>query len=246
MGRTGAWISILVVAVLSLTILSQTCPSEQFSAVFTASVDLTYDTTLAYPQDDPELVFFKTIMKFSDTAIQHTVDDAIQFFNDRYGLDFSASTPNEKNERFFENAKMSPFIVPPEVDYIVTINSWFQSGNIRSTCYPIRDGGFQVSFSANQTLRGSYGGPTGKPAGLLVYGFYSIEVCKQSPIIIQYQSATPYRIEPIDGIAIANSELYNRVLGHGRAQGIIIVIPDPDEPGRLRVTLRSTFTFPAL
>ena len=223
MHRTGAWISILVVAVLSLTILSQTCPSEQFSAVFTASVDLTYDTTLAYPQDDPELVF-----------------------NDRYGLDFSASTPNEKNERFFENAKMSPFIVPPEVDYIVTINSWFQSGNTHSMCYLIRDGGFQVSFSANQTLRGSYGGATGKPAGLLVYGFYNIEVCKQSPVIIQYQSATLYRIEPIDGIAIANSELYNRVLGHRRAQGIIIVIPDPDEPGRLRVHSPKYLHIPSL
>ena len=46
MHRTGAWISILVVAVLSLTILSQTCPSEQFSAVFTTSVDLTYDASL--------------------------------------------------------------------------------------------------------------------------------------------------------------------------------------------------------
>ena len=247
MQKTTAWISILVFAVSSLTVLSQTCPSEPFSAVFTASIDQTFDTLLGFAQDDPELVFFKTYMQFRDTAIQHTVDDAIQFFNDRYGLDFSASTPNEKNERFFENAKMSPFILPPDkVNNIVTINNWFRSGNIRSTCYLVRDGGFQVSFSANQTLRGSYGGATGKPAGPLVYGFFNIEVCKQSPIIIQYQSATPFRIEPIDGIAIANVELYNRVLGHGRAQGIVTVIPDPDEPGRSRVSARSTFTFPTL
>ena len=250
MHRTGAWISILIVAVLSLTVLSQTCPSEPFSAVFTASIDQTFDTLSAFPQDDPELVFFKTYMKFGDTAIQHTVDDAIQFFKDRFGLDFSTSNPNEKNERFFENAKMNPFILPPdEVNYIVTINNWFRSGNTRSTCYLIRDGGFRVTFSANQTLRGSYGGDTGKPASdILVYGFYNIEVCKQNSIIIQYQCGTPFRIEPVDGIAVFNSELYNRVLGHGRAQGIVIVIPDPaaDEPGRFRVTLRSTLTFPAL
>ena len=248
MDRTGAWIFILVVAVSSLTVLSQTCPSEPFSAVFTASIDQTFDTSSV--QDDPELVFFKTIMKFSDTAIQRTVDDAIQFFKDRFGLDFSASTPNEKNERFFENAKMSPFFLPPDkFNYIVTINNWFRSGNTRSTCYPIRDGGFRVTFSANQTLRGSYGGSVGKPAGLtdlLVYGFYNIEVCKQSPIIIQAQSGTPVRTEPIDGIRILNMELNNSVLGRGRAQGIVITTTDPDKPGQFRVTLRNTFTFPAL
>ena len=247
MDTTGAWIPILVVGVSSLTLLSQTCPSEPFSAVFTTSFDQTFDTLSGFVQDDPELDFFKTYMQFRDTAIQHTVDDAIQFFKDRFGLDFSASTPNGKNERFFENAKMSPYVLPPdEFNYIVTVNNWFRSGNTRSTCYLIRDGGFEVTFSANQTLRGSYGGATGKQAGLLSYGFYNIEVCKQSPIIIQYQSATPFRIEPIDGIGIINCELYNRVLGHGRAQGIVTVIPDPDEPGRSRVSARSTFTFPAL
>ena len=129
-------------------------------------------------------------------SMQRTVDDAIQFFKDRFGLDFSASTPNEKKEQFFENAKMSPFILPSDkVNYIVTVNNWIGSGNTRSTCYLIRDGGFQVSFSANQTLRGSYGGSVGKPAGLtdlMVYGFYNIEVCKQSPIIIQVQSGTHF------------------------------------------------------
>ena len=248
MHRTGAWISILVFAVSSLTVLSQTCPSEPFSAVFTVSLDQTFDDPSAIHQDDPELVFFKTHMRFRDTAIKHTVDDAIQFFNDRFGLDFSTSTPNEKNERFFENAKMSPFIVPAdEVNFIVTINNWIQSGNTRSTCYLLHDGGFQVTFSANQTLRGSYGGDTGKPAAdILIYGFYNIDVCQQSPIIIQYQSGTPFRVEPVDGIGTVNCELYNRVLGHGRAQGIGIVIPDPDEPGRFRITIRNTFTFPAL
>ena len=248
MHRAGVWISVLVVAVSSLTVLSQTCPSESFSAVFTASIDQTVDSLLDLVHDDPELVFFKTYMQFRDAAIQHTVDDAILFFNDRFGLDFSASTPNEKNERFFENAKMSPFILPPDkVNYIVTSNNWFQSGNTRSTCYLIRDGGFRVTFSANQTLRGSYGGDTGKSAAdILVYGFYNIDVCQQSPIIIQYQTGIPFRIEPVDGIGVFSNELYNRVLGHGRAQGITMVIPDPDEPGQSRVSVRSAFTFPAL
>ena len=242
------WIHILLVAVwCQQEVLSQACPSEPFTAVFTASLDQTLDSP-EIAKDDPELTFFKTIMQFRDAAIQHIADDAIQFFNDRFGVDFSDSTPNQQNERFFENAKMSPFIVVSN-DFIVTVNNWFQSGNIHSACYPIRVGGFRVTFSAEQTLHGSYGGATGKPAGVtngLLYGFFSIEVCKQSPIIIQLQSATPFRIEPIDGIGIFNTEAYNRVLGHGRSQGVSIAIPDPDEPGRFRVTLRNTFTFPAL
>ena len=135
-------------------------------------------------------------MQFRDAAIQHTVDDAIRFFNERFGLDFSASNPNQQNERFFENAKMSPFI-PVSNDYVVTVNNSFQSGNTRSACYLIHEGGFQATFSAEQTLRGSYGGVTGKPAGVtnaVIYGFVSIEVCKQSPIIIQIQSGTPFHI----------------------------------------------------
>ena len=81
-------------------------------------------------------------MQFRDEAIQHTVDDAIQFFNDTYGLDFSASAPNTRNERFFENAKMSPFISLPDANYIVTEKNWIRNGNTRSTCYVVHDGGF--------------------------------------------------------------------------------------------------------
>ena len=76
--------------------------------------------------------------------------------------------------------------------------------------------------------------------------FVSIEVYKQSPIIIQIQSGTPFRIKPVDGIGIISGEAYNRVLGHGRAQGIVIIVTDPDKPGRFRVIIQNTFTFPAL
>ena len=47
---------------------------------------------------------------------------------------------------------------------------------------------------------------------LVAYGFYHIDVCEQSPVIIQFQSTTPIRPEPIDGIAVFTSDLYNRVL----------------------------------
>ena len=104
------WIRVLIFAVLCLAVCSQTCPSQHFSAIFTATIEQT-TSTLPALMDDPELIHLKTYLKFRDTDIQHTTDDAIQFFNNTFGLDFSDS-PNQKNERFFQNAKMSPFMFP--------------------------------------------------------------------------------------------------------------------------------------
>ena len=81
------WIHNLIFAVSSLAVYPQNCPSEHFSGVLTATIDQT--TTTSGHMDDPELTFFKTYMKFRDSDIQHTIDDAIQYLNNTYGLDFS-------------------------------------------------------------------------------------------------------------------------------------------------------------
>ena len=126
--------------------------------------------------DDPELTFFKTYLKFRDSDIQHTIDDAIQFLNNTYGLDFSNSPPNEKNQRFLPNARINPLLlVPGKLDFIVTDSRWIRTGNTYSSCYFIHYGGFQVTFSAEQTLYGSYSGAEGMPAGTansMIYAFY--------------------------------------------------------------------------
>ena len=188
------WIQLLIFAVSSLAVVSQTCPSDHFSALITATLDQTFDDPLLL-MFDPEVMFFKTIMKFREATIQHVTEDAIHFFNNEYGLDFSNSIPNEQNQRFFQNATMNPVFLPPEkVNIIVTVIRWIQSGMTHSTCYSRRVGGFQVSFSSKQILYGNYGGAEGKLVGtesILVYGFYNIDVCKQSPIIIQFQTTTP-------------------------------------------------------
>ena len=51
---------------------------------------------------------------------------------------------------------MGPFRLADDIDYLVTLNNWIQTGNTRSTCYRIRDRGFQVKFSDDQVLHGSY------------------------------------------------------------------------------------------
>ena len=241
------WIHVLIFAVsgTSLAVCSQTCPSEHFSAVITATIEAS--STSSGPVDDPELTFFKTYLKFRDSDIQHTIDDAICI---TFGLDFSNSPPNEKNERFLRNAKMSPFIISFDIgnNYVVTDNHWIQTGNTYSSCYHENDGGFQVTFSSEQTLYGSYGGAEGKPVGttnLVSYGVNHIDVCKQSPVIIQFQSSTPVRTEPIDGITVFTSDLYNHVLGYGKAHGMFQIYPDPNESGKLRTVFRGVYIFPA-
>ena len=47
---------------------------------------------------------------------------------------------------------------------------------------------------------------------------------------------TPLRMEPVDGLIVINQEQCNRVLGHGKGQGIATFTPDPNEPGKLHLT----------
>ena len=237
------WISFLVISSL-VAVNSQTCPSEHYSTVFTATIDQTLDDPAAF-MDDPELTIFKNYLKFRDSDIQHTIDDAIRFFNNTYGLDFSDSPPNEKNQRFLPNARMNPFmLVPGKLDFIVTDSRWIQTGSTYSSCYFIHYGGFQVTFSAEQTLYGSYGGAEGKPAGMpnsMIYEFYMFnDVCKQSPLIIQVQNTRPVCTEPVDGVRIAISDVYNGVLGYGKLYSIFQSYP---VPGGLYLFARNVFTF---
>ena len=46
-------------------------------------------------------------MGLRDDDIQHLYEDAIEFFNESYGLDFSLSPPNEPKECLLENATLS-------------------------------------------------------------------------------------------------------------------------------------------
>ena len=97
-----------------------------------------------------EVAFLKTdsnlkyVLKFRDDAIRHVLEDALNFFNNTYGLDFSASSPNETYQRSIEDAVMSPFIVLDHIEF-VTMNNWIRTGNTCSICYRIQDGGIGVS-----------------------------------------------------------------------------------------------------
>ena len=237
------WIYSIVFAVSSLAVSSQTCPSDHFSAIFVATVDQVFDEEIG-AVNDPELTYFRDVLKYRDEDIRHATEDALRFFNETYGLDFSTSPPNDQHQLSFGNAQLNPYFLAKEIKYTVTSNYWIRTGSTRSSCHTIDLGGFRVHFLGEQTLYGSYGGPEGKPAGIIVvYGFFSINVCQQSPVILQFQTATPIRPEPIDGINVINQDIYNPVLGYGKGQGVVYY--QPESNGKVRLIIRNAITFPA-
>ena len=218
---------------------TEQCP---VSVSITTVIDEVLD--FLYIELDPRMTFYKEVLGFTDGQIQHFTDDAIEFFNETYGLDFSAP-PDENNERFFENARMRPSFFRESVNYRVVSSNWILNGNTRSICNEVRTGSLGVTFLGDQLLRGTYGGEDGIAAGpgdVVTYGHFIMFSCAQSPVVIQYQSATPIRQEPIDGLRAVNFETYNNVLGHGKALGYDreTILPD----GRFHRDIRLVFTFP--
>ena len=57
---------------------------------------------------DTNLTFFREVLGFDDADIQQETQNAFQFFNERFGLDFSQFEPNELGIHFFENATLQP------------------------------------------------------------------------------------------------------------------------------------------
>ena len=92
-------------------------------------------------------------MKFWDDEIQQEVQNALQFFSERFGLEFSLTHPNELGQRFFQNATLQPLI--RQVNPTAVLNRWILCGNRRSKCFRTQFGGYFVTISGEQILRGT-------------------------------------------------------------------------------------------
>ena len=236
---------ILLLTMSNLVMSFQTCPPRHFSAVIVATIDQTVEDQNIHIED-PELYFFNKVLHLQEEEIHNVFEDAMNFFNYTFGLNFFDSPPTEENHRYLDNAKMSPVIKRKDINFFATANSWIRNGNTRSRCYRIFNGEIAVTFSAEATLYGKYGGDEGKPIGPyepLVYGFYSIDACEQSPVLIHYRCPTPIRTEPIDENFVINCYAFNRALGRGRLQGIASIRPDRDDPEKYRIIYRNVITF---
>ncbi len=248
MGIPAYFVAVAALIAATTAIEPQECPgpNEWFTAAFVSLTDKLVPLNLTTVSPDVDFRFFREIMHFSEEEIEKATEDAITFFRTKFGLDFSNTQPNDLGQRFFENAIFSPFVVSEDIESTITFNRWIVNGRTKSICFKNRDGGFLVSFTAERTLFGTYGGSQGKvilPGGGLTWGFHNIPVCPQQPLVIRYESGTPFRTEPVDGIGIINCDLYHRELGEGTSRGIAIVTPT-DDPDIIHFSFRTVFTFP--
>jgi len=116
-------------------------------------------------------------------------------------------------QRFFQNATLQPIRRGDSVN--ITFNRWILTGRTRLKCFRTEIGGFLVTFSGEQILRGTYGGEEGidVPNDRIVsYEFMSISVPPCEPIVIQRQSPIPVESRQIC-IFVLFYEVSHRTLG---------------------------------
>ena len=222
------WMFAALFSILVITnAAAQSCPANQIAS--DAQILLYGDTVIVAPENvvvgglvpDPNLTFLSDALGYSDDQIQQEVQNSLQFFSERFGLEFSLSQPNELGQRFFQNATLQPDIQANVFGH-ATINRWFLTGNTRSKCFPFSFGGFLVTFSGEQTLKGTYGGEEGidvSSGKYLAYRYESISVPPCEPTVIQLQTPIPLERAQGTGIVVVFYEVSHPTLGQGAQTG---------------------------
>ena len=145
-------------------------------------------------------MFFRDVLQFTEQGIETATQSAIEYFNATFGLD---SVPNEQGQRIYQNASFSAAQVP--ITYTAKANHWLVNGNTKSRCFDARLGWFGVIFQDSQVLYGTYGGTEGRMIGptsfyALIWAYFWINTCPQSPLVIQMQTSIPEYTNP-DGVS---------------------------------------------
>ena len=243
MSTAWVWISTVFLCFLVLHVTAsssrQKC-DEPFRATITVVTNVTTDTASFL---DPDNVFYREVLRFTDEEIDREREAAIQFHRNMYGLNFTNVEPDELGQRTLGNATFQPVLFPTNDTYV--FNSWVVNGKARTRCFRSRKGGFQVLFNGIGMLHGEYGGEEGRLAfssDVLFYGReYVYDVCEQQGIIFQLESSTPIRAEQSDGWHIANYRVRNRMLGEGVLWGLYRLTPV--NPTTMRLETRQVITF---
>ena len=219
-----AWVWILTVFLSFLTFHVTASPLQTCDEPFRATITVVTNVTYPTPSDlmDPNHVFYREILRFTDEEIDREREAAIQFFREKIGLDFTDVEPDELGQRILGNATFQTILLPTNDTYV--FNSWLVNGKARTRCFRSRKGGFQVNFYGTVMLHGEYGGEEGRLAfadDIVFYGHeYLYDVCEQQGIIFQLESLTPIRSEPSDGWLVINYRVRNRMLGEGVLWGL--------------------------
>ena len=99
------WMSVGLLSILVITIAAaQFCPANQVAS----DAQIILNAEAAVPASvfallTPTDVNLTEVLRYNDDQIQQEVQTVLQFFSERFGLDFSPSQPNELGQRFFFN-----------------------------------------------------------------------------------------------------------------------------------------------
>ena len=120
-------------AVWSFLILHNAATQSQMceEAVLTVVTNVTFPTSASFL--DPNHVFYREVMCFTEEEIDREREAAIQFFRDFAGLDFTNIEPNEQGQRILGNATFEPIMVP--FNNTFAFNTWLVNGNTRTRCF---------------------------------------------------------------------------------------------------------------
>ena len=232
------WIKAAFLVLIMLnSIAAQTC-STPFQAAFVGITNKVLPTLVP----DPDYTYYRETLRFTDAQVEQEKENAIQYYNTQFGLDFSNAEPNELGQRFVGNATFQFNFFP--INFTAVGNNWIVNGNTRSKCFNIGGGGFEVDFNGSMMVHGVYGGEEGKPIQgdeTIVHGYLIIfDACSHQPVIIQARAETPSRSLPVEGWLIEEFKLYNQWLGRGRLQ---MIFKFPQNPAIL-TEIRQVISFP--
>ena len=219
----GVWVLAGLFGVLVTNAAAQSCPANLNSeAQIVLYADRVLSAEVLQPISvDTNFTFFREVLGFDDAEIQQETQNAFQFFNERFGLDFSLLEPNELGVHFFQNATFQSFRAAGGPT--ATFNRWLLTGNTRSKCFTTAIGGYRVDFTGEQTLRGTYGGEEGIQVTsnrVLLYDYVSISVPHRDPVVIQRWTPIPNEAQQF-GLYVLFYELSHPTLGQGAQQGFV-------------------------
>lgn len=208
-----------------------------------------YLTYTAQPRevDEPTEVDYDTFREFQaevygrdEAALADYRQEAIAFYAERFGLDFSEAPVTEDGSQSIDGATLVPSFVAPETEYrAYTIGS----ERVPSEGYVVRDSGFNVMLTEGVTLHGEYGGSAGRqaPASLLAFGEYNILVPgpgdsgNDREIVIAFRSTGPI-FANADGTMVFVCDIESEQWGSGQARGVVTANGE----------IRNVLTFPAV
>ena len=81
--------------VYSVSASTQVC---SFDAAFSIITDWVVPVSIFDEFPDPQMSFFRDILRFTEAETQEALEAAIQHFNTQFGLDFSIIEPSDVNQ----------------------------------------------------------------------------------------------------------------------------------------------------